>query len=418
MDRSLRLTLPRPFEQWSVTSLPKALRLPALWLATIFVHIWLIFEATSNPQTAPFNDVNLYGFWAEQVQQGHGVLGVSVPWVYPFVALGPILLAKLIGSSAGMLTGWLILICAINLIGVSAIVDWGQGGKSAFRSAAYYLAFIALLGPVAIGRVDSAATFLAMLGLVQIYRDRLKVAIAIFTLGAWVKIWPVAAAIALFSSAKSRISLALISIGSAAVILAVGFALGGNESLWSFVTTQGARGLQIESVAATFWVWAAKAGVSGARIYFDNQLVTNQVAGTFASETSALLGLVLPAALAITAFLSFRAYKAGGNFKHLFAVSLLTATLDLIVFNKVGSPQFELWLAVPLMSGILLNVRQWRIPLAGGALIALLTNLLYPVFYIDLMGLGLLGIWILTLRNLALVLLLIWANIRLGKFAR
>jgi hypothetical protein len=312
----------------------------------------------------------------------------------------------------------LILICALNLIGVGAIVDWGQGGKSTFRSAAYYLAFIALLGPVAIGRIDSVATFLAMLGLVQIYRDRLKVAIVLFTVGAWVKIWPVAAAIALFSAAKSRIKLILISIGSAAVILALGFALGGNQNLWSFVTTQGARGLQVESVAATFWVWAAKLGVSGAGIYFDNQLVTNQVAGAFATETSALLSLVLLGALAITAFLSFRAFKAGANFMHLFAVSLLTATLDLIVFNKVGSPQFELWLSVPLMAGILLGVPQWRIPIAAGSLIALLTNLLYPVFYMDLMGLGHLGIWILTFRNLALVLLLIWANVRLGKFAR
>jgi hypothetical protein len=381
-------------------------------------HIWLIFEASLNPQTAPFNDVNLYGFWADQVQQGHGILGVSAPWVYPFVAVGPILLAKIIGSSAGILTGWLILICALNLIGVGAIVDWGQGGKSTFRSAAYYLAFIALLGPVAIGRIDSVATFLAMLGLVQIYRDRLKVAIVLFTVGAWVKIWPVAAAIALFSAAKSRIKLILISIGSAAVILALGFALGGNQNLWSFVTTQGARGLQVESVAATFWVWAAKLGVSGAGIYFDNQLVTNQVAGAFATETSALLSLVLLGALAITAFLSFRAFKAGANFMHLFAVSLLTATLDLIVFNKVGSPQFELWLSVPLMAGILLGVPQWRIPIAAGSLIALLTNLLYPVFYMDLMGLGHLGIWILTFRNFALVLLLIWANVRLGKFAR
>lgn len=401
-----------------MNTLPKGLRLPTLWLATILVHLWLIFEASLNPQTAPFNDVNLYGFWADQVAQGHGVLGVSVPWVYPFVALGPILLAKLIGASAGMLTGWLILICIINLIGVSAIVDWGQEGKVAYRSAAYYLAFIAVLGPVAIGRIDSAATFLAMLGLVQVYRDRLKAGIALFTLGAWVKIWPVAAAITMISSAKSKIRLSLTAIGSAVAVLGLGFMLGGNESLWSFISTQGARGLQVESVTATFWVWAAKLGAPGAGIYFDNQLVTNQVSGAFAPEASALLSLIMAGAVAITAYLSFRAYRSGANFKHLFAASLLTATLDLIVFNKVGSPQFELWLSVPLMAGILLGVPRWHFALIGGLAIGLLTNLLYPVFYMDLMGLGNLGVWILTIRNAALVVLLVWANMKLSALAK
>lgn len=300
-----------------MNTLPKGLRLPTLWLATILVHLWLIFEASLNPQTAPFNDVNLYGFWADQVAQGHGLLGINVPWVYPFVALGPILLAKIIGAGSGMLSGWLIFICAINIIGVSAIVDWGQEGKIAYRSAAYYLAFIAVLGPVAIGRIDSAATFLAMLGLVQIYRDRLKVGIALFTLGAWVKIWPVAAAITMISSAKSRIRLSLTAIGSAVAVLGLGFLLGGNESLWSFISTQGARGLQVESVTATFWVWAAKLGAPGAGIYFDNQLVTNQVSGAFASEASALLSLIMAGAVAITAYLSFRAYRSGANFKQL-----------------------------------------------------------------------------------------------------
>jgi hypothetical protein len=52
-----------------------------------------------------------------------------------------------------------------------------------------------------------------------------------------------------------------------------------------------------------------------------------------------------------------------------------------------------------------------------GLAIALLTNLLYPIFYMDLMVLGWLGIAILTLRNLLLVALLVWANMRLTKLA-
>jgi hypothetical protein len=125
----------------------------------------------------------------------------------------------------------------------------------------------------------------------------------------------------------------------------------------------------------------------------------------------------MPGALAITIFLGNRAYRAGADSKHLFVATFLTATLDLVVFNKVGSPQFELWLAVPLMAGILFGLPKWRLPLVTGSAIALLTNLLYPIFYMDLMALGWLGIAILTLRNLLLIVLLVWANVRLTKLA-
>jgi hypothetical protein len=396
----------------------KLLRLIGLWLAIALVHFWLIFEANQTPQTAPFNDVNLYGLWVDQSSQAGGLLGIKAPWVYPFVAMAPMYLAKLIGGANGILTGWLILISLLNFFGLSAIVDWGREGKHAYRAASFYLLFLALLGPVAIGRIDAAATFAAMLGLVQVYRERLRLGMVLFTLGAWLKIWPVAAILALYTSAKHRLSVLLAAISASTAILAIGYFLGGNENLFSFVTMQGNRGLQVESVAATFWVWAAKAHLPGAGIYFDTALVTNQVSGSFTGEVSSLLGLVMVGALAITAWLSFNAYRAGAEFKHLFAAALLTGTLDLIVFNKVGSPQFELWLAVPLMAGILFDLPKWRIPLVGGALIALLTNLLYPVFYMDLMILGDLGVWLLTLRNAALIALLVWANLRLSSLAK
>jgi hypothetical protein len=201
------------------------------------------------------------------------------------------------------------------------------------------------------------------------------------------------------------------------VLLVLGVLLGGNEKLLSFVSMQGDRGLQVESVLATFWVWAAKFGAPGAGIYFDNLLVTNQVSGAFTAEVAWLLGPVMIFALAITVFLGIRAYRAEADTKHLFVATFLTATLDLIVFNKVGSPQFELWLAVPLMAGILFELPKWRLPVALGLSIALLTNLLYPIFYMDLMVLGWLGIAILTLRNALLIVLLVWANLRLSKLA-
>jgi hypothetical protein len=392
-------------------------KLFSLWLATVAVHVWLTVEAQLNPQTAPFNDVNLYGYWVDQVNLNHGLLGVNEAWVYPFPALAPMAIANLFGATTGVLAGWIILVCLLHLIALSAVVDWGRANALAYRAAGFYLLFLVILGPVAIGRIDAVAAFFAILGVVQIQRNRPRIAMAVFTMGAWIKIWPVAAAIAVFCATKSKTRLILATFATTASILSVGVLLGGNEKLMSFVSMQGARGLQVESVFATFWVWAAKFGAPGAGIYFDNQLVTNQVSGTLSNEIAWALGLVLPCALAITIFLGIRAYRAGAETKHLFVATFLTATLDLIVFNKVGSPQFELWLAVPLMAGILFGLPNWRLPAMLGSCIALLTNLLYPIFYMDLMALGWLGITILTLRNAMLIALLVWANLRLSKLA-
>jgi hypothetical protein len=393
------------------------LKLAALWVSTAVVHLWLVFEAQLNPQTAPFNDVNLYGYWVSQVNSGQGLLGVSEPWVYPFLAFAPMTVANWIGTANGVLTGWVVLVGLLHVIALSAVVDWGRAGKNAFRAVGFYLLYLVLLGPVAIGRIDAIAAFFALLGVVQVQNNRAKLAMILFTAGAWIKIWPAAAAIALFASAKSKLKYLVAALATSAAILVFGVLLGGNEKLLSFVTMQGDRGLQVESVLATFWIWAAKLGAAGTGIYFDNQLVTNQVSGVWVSEVAWLLGPVMVFALAITVFLGLRAYRAGADSKHLFVATFLTATLDLIVFNKVGSPQFELWIAVPLMAGVLFNLPNWKLPVSLGLAIALLTNLLYPIFYMDLMVLGWLGIAILTVRNALLVALLVWANLRLSKLA-
>ena len=393
------------------------LRLAALWVSTVLVHLWLVLEAQLNPQTAPFNDVNLYGYWVDQVNGGQGLLGVSEPWVYPFLAFAPMAVAKWLGAGFGIQTGWIVLVGVLHLVALSAVVDWGRAGKAAFRAAGLYLVYLALLGPVAIGRIDAIAAFFALLGVVQLHQNRTRLAMSLFTIGAWIKIWPAAAAIALFAAAKSKANYVFAAIATSAALLVLGALLGGNENLLSFVSMQGDRGLQVESVLATFWVWAAKFGAPGAGIYFDNLLVTNQVSGIWASEVAWLLGPVMVFAISITVFLGIRAFRAGADTKHLFVATFLTATLDLIVFNKVGSPQFELWLAVPLMAGILFELPKWRLPVVVGLSIALLTNLLYPIFYMDLMVLGWLGIAILTIRNALLVALLVWANFRLSKLA-
>jgi hypothetical protein len=127
--------------------------------------------------------------------------------------------------------------------------------------------------------------------------------------------------------------------------------------------------------------------------------------------------LVMAGAIAITVWLTWRAAKAGTHFRVIMPVAVLTATLDLIVFNKVGSPQFVTWLAVPIILGVMFGAQKWRLPMFAVVAIALLTNLVYPIFYDEILKGNPAAFVVLTLRNLVYVALLVWANIRLSSLA-
>jgi hypothetical protein len=64
---------------------------------------------------------------------------------------------------------------------------------------------------------------------------------------------------------------------------------------------------------------------------------------------------------------------------------------------------------------IYFGVSKSKVALAMGAAILLLTQFVYPIFYVELLSLQTLPLGLLTLRNVLLVALLVWANVRLSK---
>jgi hypothetical protein len=63
------------------------------------------------------------------------------------------------------------------------------------------------------------------------------------------------------------------------------------------------------------------------------------------------------------------------------------------------------------------GIKKSKLALVIGTAILLLTQLVYPIFYVELLGLETMPLGLLTLRNLLLVALLIWANLQLSKKA-
>ena len=400
--------------------LVKRLNFIALFSLAFATPFLLLAYSNLFEQVLPMNDVLLYGYWLQQIQLGEPPFGLAQDFVYPYPALLPMWLAKLIGGPAGILVGWTALVAILNSIAIGFLTSWGSGGRKAMLAGTFWVTFLLLLGPAGIGRIDSIAAAVSVFGLVAFSKGRVALAVSLFTFGAWIKIWPFALALSAFiSDTRRRIAAyAITAVVAAALIFAV--AAGANASLFSFVMTQGLRGIQVESPIAMIWIWAAKLGApeNAAGIYYDKEIITNQVYGSFVTEISMIMTAVMFFALAITVWLAIRAAKSGAGRNELFAVTALTAILDLIVFNKVGSPQFMSWLALPILALIIFGVQRLWIPITGALLIAVTTNLVYPISYMDLMGLGDFSVTLLTIRNLLLIGLLVYANVRLGSLSK
>jgi hypothetical protein len=277
-----------------------------------------------------------------------------------------------------------------------------------------FVAALFALGPVAVSRIDSVSAALAIFGLVAITKKTQVAATVFFTIAGWIKIWPIALFAAWVSSFQNKLRAFAVAAAISAGVIGVGLVVGGTK-VFSFVFQQQDRGIQIESVIATPWMWLAKFG--SANLFFDEVILTNQVSGSFVEELASISNLILFGALAITILLAVSAVRSGRNRNEVFALASLTGVLDLIVFNKVGSPQFMIWVSVALVALVYFKVQGAKTALVMGAAILTLTQLIYPIFYIGLLGLETFPLVLLTLRNLLLIALLVWANIQLSKKA-
>jgi hypothetical protein len=95
--------------------------------------------------------------------------------------------------------------------------------------------------------------------------------------------------------------------------------------------------------------------------------------------------------------------------------------MALITVNKVGSPQFATWIAVPIVLG--LAWQRWggisfRVPAALALVTAALTQIVYPVLYGSLLSLDPLMLTVLSARNLLYVALLGWGVWQLVALCR
>ncbi|GGD71645.1 hypothetical protein [Microbacterium murale] len=386
-------------------------RTTLLWAAFLAVHVLVAWLGWVYP-TQPMGDVVLvYEPWSTAAVSGGAIVGITEPWVYPQLALLPMLLTKLlawpligfVGTSGAYLIGWAVMVTAVDAVAFGVLV--GRRGTAARRSAGWFwTAALLLLGPIGIYRIDAVTVALAVIGGLWLIKCPV-VATTLLTVAAWIKIWPGALVLAAVVAARGRIRILLAAVGACAAIVLVLFLVGADRHLLGFLTEQTGRGVQIESVAATPFMWLAHFGA--ASIDYSFEILTFQIG---APGVSVLAGVLTPImVVAVAALIVVGVVKAtrGASFPRLFPPLALTLVAVLIVTNKVGSPQFQTWLIAPVILWIIFDRTRSGLPAGVVLVLCALTCLIYPLTYDGLLHAELVPVLLLTARNLLLIALFV-----------
>ncbi|WP_156377188.1 glycosyltransferase 87 family protein [Microbacterium sp. Root53] len=384
-----------------------------MWVAFAAVHVivgWLGWVLPNQPM----GDVYLvYEPWSTAALGGTEIVGITEPWVYPHLALAPMMLTHALAWLGGYTQAWAVLVTLCDAAAFRLLL--GDGRSRGRRAAArFWLAFVLLLGPVGMYRIDAVTVPLAIAGLLWLAR-RPMAASALLASGAWIKVWPAALLAAAFVAVRRRLDIVAGALVTSAVVAGAVVLAGGAAHLLGFVTAQTDRGLQLEAPVSSVYLWGAVLDVDGWWLFYDDDILTFQVTGP---HVDIVIAAMTPAlALAAGAILLLGAVKArrGAPVVRLLPPLALALVVALIALNKVGSPQFHDWLIAPLVLWIVLDRRRAR-PLAALALLsAALTQVVYPLLYGELLAAQPVAAAALTARNLVLVVLLVWAVVRVAR---
>ena len=181
--------------------------------------------------------------------------------------------------------------------------------------------------------------------------------------------------------------------------------LAAGKNAFSFLTYQELRGIEIESVTGGIALLAGAFGGPPAVVNFGfgsfqvtSPLLASLEAPQFIFEAAIVVGLLVAGAYSFV-----RDVREEGSVQRATLVQYSVATLLVVILtNKVLSPQYLVWLLpfVPLMSA-----RKSLLFLV----ITVMTTVLYPLTFVDLVDVQRGATLLLNARNALLVAIFVWA---------
>ena len=386
-----------------------------LW-GFIAVHaFFFLFMMIYVVQGQAFSDTNIYRDWALGGFRDENLVGLPSPWVYPILALLPIAIAGVAGPGPFLLI-WVLMITALNGLAVVKLTDWGKK-HAAIRAAWWWMGFVFLMGWLGFARVDGLTAPIVLIALAYGAAQPF-VASVLLSVATWVKVWPAAVLLALLTVVRKRLLVVAAGAAVTAVVAGSALALGVGPKLLNFLTAQGDRGMQLEATFTTPWLWLSVLHIDGSHMYMNTDINSMQVDGPGTAVMSFLMQPLLILAALLVVVLIFWALhngkrNGGADRTELLLAGSLTMATAFVVFNKVGSPQFMVWLAPAVAVGLAHSWKHWRMPAVMLILIAIATFFIYPLFYDALSHNNPLMALVLTIRNILLVVLFCWSVRRL-----
>ena len=328
-----------------------------------------------------------------------GVVVVALPWI-PVAWLGlPLTYAQLVLAVSLLADAAF----AVLLARQSAPAHGGSGRRTAVW---VWLLAVPLLGATVYARFDLVPGLLAGAALLLLTRHP-RVAAVSAAVATGLKLWPVVVLPALAAPRESRRTLLWVVAGVGASLVAATVALAGVGRVFSPLTWQSERGLQIESVPATpaMVAWFADPG-SYEVGYADSK--SFEVTGP---GVDLLLGVADVGALLLVPgllLLWITAWRRGAAVTGPAVVwTALAGVTGLMVTSKVLSPQYLLWLLPLAAAGLAVahtaRLRTWAVLLLVATAA---TQVVFPERYLDVTvhrdG-SAIGLSALVLRNALLV---------------
>jgi hypothetical protein len=327
---------------------------------------------------------------------------------YPPGAL-PVFVLPSLAAGKGKFDGYrrsfegLMAACGFAMVALVALILLALRAPPARLAAALVFTAFAplLLGSVLLSRFDLWPTALAVGALAALVSGRERIGFGVLALGFAAKLWPallLPPALVFVRRRQGRRE-AFLCAGvflCVAAALFVPFLAIAPDGVWSSVTRQAERPLQIESLGSAFLIAAHH--VFGTGVTVRSSSGSQNLAGGTADAVAFVLTVVQMALVA-----GIWAWFARGPAERERLVQSSAAVVTIFVaFGKVLSPQFLIWLVplVPLVRG--------RRGLAASGLLAaalLLTQMEFPFRYWRLVALEEFPAWILLVRDLVLVTL-------------
>lgn len=390
----------------------------SVWWGFAVVHVFfLAWMMSFIVHGDTFSDTEQYRQWA-QLGYNPAELGDTIsPWVYPLLAQIPIFAANVFGPALYLL-GWTLIVIALNAVGL-VFLTRGKRAQSGIAPAWFWLFFTMFMGFLSFARVEGITTSLVLIALLYAV-ERPAVAALLLAIATWVKVWPAAVIAPLLIASAQRVKIFLIGVGVSAAVAIFAVATGAGSHLLDFAINQGDRGMQLEATFSTPWVWLSVFNLGGSKIADNVAINSTEVYGPGADVAAFLMQPLLIVAALGGALLMIWALRRGAQREELILEGSLLMVTAFIVFNKVGSPQFIIWLLPVVVAGLVHDWERWRIPATLLMGIAFTTFIIYPLFYTPLIHANPIMAAVLTSRNVLLVTLLVWAvrrTVELGRNA-